>query len=76
MNKRGHGQRAERDELYRLLELLDRLEELIEDMEELGVSSRGDAEAQMREIHARVDELDTPQSGPLSNRAHARGATQ
>lgn len=45
-------------ELYRLLETLDRLEELLEDMDELGVSSRDDIEARMREIHARVDELE------------------
>ena len=45
-------------ELYRLLETLDRLEELLEDMDELGVSSRDDVEARMREIHVRVDELE------------------
>ena len=45
-------------ELYRLLETLDRLEELLEDMDELGVSSRDDIEARMREIHVRVDELE------------------
>lgn len=45
-------------DLPTLLDTLDRLEELIEDMTELGVSSRDEAEALMREIHARVDELD------------------
>lgn len=45
-------------ELYTLLETLDRLEELLEDMDEFGVASRDDIEVRMREIHARVDELE------------------
>ena len=45
-------------ELYTLLETLDLLEELLEDMDELGVSSRDEIEARMREIHGRVDELE------------------
>ena len=46
-------------DLATLLATLDRLEELIEDMNELGVTSRDEAEALMREINARVDELET-----------------
>lgn len=47
-------------DLNTLLNTLDRLEELIEEMAELGVTSRDEAEARMREIHAQVDELETP----------------
>ena len=43
-------------ELYALLDELDRLEELIEEMDDLGVASRADAERRLAELHARVDE--------------------
>ena len=46
-------------DLVTLLATLDQLEELLEDMDELGVTSRDEAETLMREIHARVDELET-----------------
>lgn len=45
-------------DLVTLLETLDRLEELIEDMTDLGVASRDEAETLMREINARVDEME------------------
>ena len=45
------------DHLLPLLEELDRLEDLLEEMEELGVSSRADAERRLAELNARVDEL-------------------
>lgn len=43
--------------LLQLLEELDRLEDLLEEMDELGVGSRGDVERRMAELNARVDEL-------------------
>jgi len=43
---------------FDLLELLDRLESLLEDMDELGVLTRAEAEALMERIHARLDDLD------------------
>jgi hypothetical protein len=43
---------------FDLLELLDRLESLMEDMDELGVLTRAEAEALMNRVHAQLDELD------------------
>ena len=43
---------------YELLELLDRIETLIEDMDEIGVRSRDEAEALMETVHERLDALD------------------
>jgi hypothetical protein len=43
---------------FDLLELLDRLESLLEDMDELGVLTRAEAEALMDRIHAQLDKLD------------------
>lgn len=40
---------------YELLELLDQLETLVEDLDELRVSSRDEAEALIATIHARLD---------------------
>lgn len=45
------------DELFNLLDELDRLEELIEDMDELGVSSRAGAEARIVVLNDLVDQL-------------------
>ena len=45
------------EDLYPLLDELDRLEELLEEMEELGVASRADIERRMAELNARVNEL-------------------
>jgi hypothetical protein len=47
-----------RGNLYRMLEELDRLEELLEDMNELGVASRAEAEARMRELEEQVEALE------------------
>ena len=44
---------------YELLDLLDRLEELLEDMDDLGVANRAEAEQFMALIRARLDERDT-----------------
>ena len=43
---------------FGLLELLDRLETLLEDMDELGVVTRGEAEGLMTRIHSRLDAMD------------------
>jgi hypothetical protein len=45
------------DELFNLLDELDRLEELIEDMDELGVNSRAEAEARIVVLNDLVDQL-------------------
>ena len=57
MSSRGENSGANRTE-FDLLDLLDRLETLIEDMDELGVTSRAEAEARMLDIHARIDALE------------------
>ncbi|MHB8646463.1 MAG: hypothetical protein ACYDAR_11815 [Thermomicrobiales bacterium] len=41
---------------YDLLDLLDRLESLVEDMDELAVTTRDEAEELIATIHARLDE--------------------
>ncbi len=43
--------------LFRLLDELDRLEDLLEEMDDLGVSSRTDVERRLAELNAQVDEL-------------------
>jgi hypothetical protein len=45
------------NDLYVLLDELDRLEELLEDMDDLGVSSRAEAEQRMTELDALVEAL-------------------
>jgi hypothetical protein len=45
------------DELFALLDELDRLEELIEDMDDLGVSSREQAELRIASLNLQVDAL-------------------
>ncbi len=42
-------------ELYALLEELNRLEDLLEEMTELGVESRDEAERRLADLNARVD---------------------
>ena len=48
-------------ELYRLLTELDRLEELLDEMADLDVASREDAERRIAELNARVDALSDQQ---------------
>ena len=48
---------AESDDLYLLLEELDRLEDLLEEMADLGVTSREEIEQRMTALNVRVDEL-------------------
>lgn len=50
-------QNAPIDDLYALLEELDRLEELIEDMDSLGIVSREEAERRIAELDARVERI-------------------
>lgn len=45
-------------DLGQILDELDRLEELLEDMAELGIGTKDEAEARMRRLHAVIDELD------------------
>ena len=45
------------DELFALLDELDRLEELLEDMDDLGVNSRAEAEARIVVLNDLVDQL-------------------
>ncbi len=44
----------EREE-YDLLLLLEALESLVEEMDELGVKTRAEAEARIRELHSRLE---------------------
>jgi hypothetical protein len=43
---------------YDLLDLLDRLESLVEDMDDLGVRTRDEAETLIATIHERLDALE------------------
>jgi hypothetical protein len=43
---------------YDLLDLLDRLESLVEDLDDLNVRTRDEAEALIATIHARLDALE------------------
>jgi hypothetical protein len=43
---------------YDLLDLLDRLESLVEDMDDLGVRTRDEAETFIATIHERLDALE------------------
>jgi len=43
--------------LYQLLEQLDRFEDLLEEMDELGVASRDEAERRIAELNDEVSQL-------------------
>ncbi len=43
---------------YDLLDLLDRLESLVEDMDDLTIRTRDEAEALIATIHTRLDEME------------------
>ena len=45
--------------LFDLYERMDRLEELIEDMEELGISTREEAEQMIVELDGQIEELES-----------------
>lgn len=46
---------ARQREEYDLLLLVEALESLVEEMDELGVSSRAEAEARIAELHSRLE---------------------
>ncbi len=46
---------AKEREEYDLLVLLEALESLVEEMDELGVATRAEAEARIRELHSRLE---------------------
>ncbi len=56
-------QDAEAERLAAMLDELDRLEDLLEEMDELGVASRGDVERRLAELHAEVDRLAPDEAG-------------
>ncbi|HEX3301469.1 MAG TPA: hypothetical protein VHR64_01185 [Thermomicrobiales bacterium] len=45
--------------LFDLYERMDRLEELIEEMEELGISTREEAEQMIVELDGQIEELES-----------------
>jgi hypothetical protein len=47
---------SKRDPTFEKLQLLDRLEELLEDMDDLGIASRDELEARIREVEADIDD--------------------
>ena len=49
-------QRPNKNKLFDLYERMDKLEELIEDMDELGVTSREQAEAMISDLDSQIDE--------------------
>lgn len=52
--------RSDREqEMDQLLRTLDQFEDLLEYMDELGVDTRAEAEARMRALNQRIDELET-----------------
>ena len=50
-------QRGRDAAVYPLLSHLDRLEDLLEEMDDLGVATREDAERRMAELNAEIDRL-------------------
>jgi hypothetical protein len=53
--------RPAKGKLFDLYERMDKLEELIEDMDELGVTSREQAEAMISDIDSQIDEQEAHQ---------------
>jgi hypothetical protein len=46
-------------ELFALYDQLDRIEELLEDMGDLKIDSRADAEARLLELNAKIDQIES-----------------
>ena len=59
MDAPSENERDRRD--YPILDQLDRLEELLEEMDELGISSRAEVERRIAELEARLDDV-SPES--------------
>lgn len=53
--RRSRQSTAKEREEYDLLVLLEALESLVEEMDELGVATRAEAEARIRELHSRLE---------------------
>jgi hypothetical protein len=51
---------------YELLDLLDRLESRVEDMDDLAITTRDEAEALIATIHKRLDEQERSKFGVRS----------
>jgi hypothetical protein len=51
-------------ELFRLYDLLDQYEELLEEMAELGVDSREEAERRILELNDEIDRLEAQNGDP------------
>ena len=49
--------------LFDLYERMDRIEELIEDMDELGIATREQAEALIMDLDSQIDELEAHDDG-------------
>lgn len=49
--------------LFDLYAQMDRIEELIEDMDELGIATRDQAEALIVELDGQIEELETREDG-------------
>ena len=49
--------------LFDLYERMDRIEELIEDMDELGIATRDQAEALIVDLDSQIDELEAHDDG-------------
>ena len=51
--------------LFDLYERMDRVEELIEDMDELGIANREEAEQLILEIDGQIEELESHDDRPV-----------
>ena len=51
--------------LFDLYERMDRVEELIEDMDELGIANREEAEQLILEIDSQIEELESHDDRPV-----------
>ena len=54
--------------LFDLYERMDRIEELLEDMDELGIASRDDAERLILELDSQIEELEAHDNDGESDR--------
>lgn len=52
-----------KQQLFNLYERMDRVEELIEDMDELGITTREEAEQLIIELDSQIEELESHDDG-------------